>query len=109
MPGTDDVRDRLDIVDVCLAMHWHLDRQDWPAFDDVFDDVVEWPVAREVLAEDDAVRAAGHGRAPRSRAQVVESLRVLVDGIITQHLVAGHRVLELGADRAVCLAHSINT
>jgi hypothetical protein len=98
--------DRMDIVDTCLAMHWHLDRKEWQALGDVFDDVVRWPTARNILSEDGS--DAGGGHAERDREQVIESLRVLMEGIVTQHLVAGHRVVVLEGDRATCEAHSIN-
>ncbi len=98
--------DRLDVVDTCLRMHWHLDRQDWDALGTTFADEVSWPVAADVVAGEGRDGGPRHRVLPR--AAVVDALRVLMDGLVTQHLVAGHRATVEG-DRATCVAHSINT
>jgi hypothetical protein len=91
--------DRLDVIDVCVKMHWHLDRRDWSAFADVFADEVEMPTHQEVQAK---IRPAS-----RPRQQIVDGLKALTEGLITQHIQSAQQV-EIEGDRAVCIAQAIS-
>jgi hypothetical protein len=96
------VSDRLEIIEVCTRLHWCVDHRDWDGLDDLLADQVSFPTPAEMTAP--GFDPAGYRR---SRAEVKAAYPVLLAGLITQHLIAGHQV-ELDGDRAVCRAHSIN-
>jgi hypothetical protein len=97
-----EVRDRLDIIEVCTRMHWIVDHKDWDALDTVLSERVSFPTFAEQEAPD--FDPALHLRA---RDDIKAAYPALLGGLTTQHLIAGHQV-ELAGDRAVCRAHSIN-
>lgn len=100
------VADKLEIIEVCTRVHWCYDHQEWDGLDALFDAAVSMPT----LAQ-----AASPGFDPSSylddylftRDELKRALGSVQQGLITQHLIAGHQVT-LDGDRAVCLAHSVN-
>jgi hypothetical protein len=97
----EEAADKLEIIELCTLKHWIYDHDEWDAYDDVFADQVSFPGADVVdpesylhdhLVTRDALKAALQG---------------FKAGLITQHLITGHRV-QLQGDKAVCHAHSIN-
>ena len=98
--------DKLEIIEVCTRVHWCYDHQEWDGLDALFFDVVSMPtLAQAASAGFDAGRYLDEYLF--SRDELKRALSSVKDGLITQHLIAGHRVT-LEGDRAVCLAHSIN-
>jgi hypothetical protein len=100
------IADKLEITEVCTRVHWCYDHQEWDGLDALFDGTVSMPT----LAQ-----AAEPGFDPGhyldgylfTREELKRALRSVRQGLITQHLIAGHQVT-LDGDRAVCRAHSIN-
>ena len=100
------IADRLEIIEVCTRVHWCYDHQEWDGLDALFDAAVSMPT----LAQ-----AADPGFDPGryldqylfTREELKRALGSVRQGLITQHLIAGHQV-NLNGDKAVCLAHSIN-
>ena len=97
-----ELADRLEIIEVCTRLHWCVDHRDWDGLDDLLADQVSFPTPAELSAP-----GFDPARYRRSRAEVKAAYPGLLAGLVTQHLIAGHQV-ELGGDRAVCRAHSIN-
>ncbi len=97
----EEAADKLEIIELCTVKHWIYDHDDWDAYDDVFADQVSFPGAQPVDPEDylDAHLVP--------KAELAAALRGFKSGLVTQHLITGHRV-ELRGDAAVCRAHSIN-
>ena len=93
--------DKLEIVELCTVKHWIYDHDDWAAYDTVFADVVSFPAGQDVDPE------AYLDRFLVPKAELAGALRDIKAGLLTQHLITGHRV-ELRGDAAVCWAHSIN-
>jgi hypothetical protein len=102
----DGAVDRLDIIDICTRWHRYVDRKCFGGLVHVLDDWVSLPTLEEVASPGfDIDTYLGHYR--RSRDDVIRLYPDLLDGLITQHLVAGHLV-EVRGDTAVCEAQSIN-
>ncbi len=86
--------DRLDVVEVCTRMAWHADRREWDQLRDAFTDEVAL----------DYTSLNGGTPATLSRDAVVKAwASVLGRFDATSHLVANHLV-SLDGDRAVCTA-----
>jgi hypothetical protein len=100
------VTDRLDIIATCQRVHWTYDHETWADLDELFTD----PVAMPTVAQAAAIDFDPNDYLERylvSRAQLRHGMSSFKQGLLTQHLVAGHHV-DLDGDRAVCRAHSIN-
>jgi hypothetical protein len=98
----DRLADRLDIIEVCTRLHWCVDHRDWSGLDELLDEHVSFPTPDELARPGfDAANFV------RPRSEITSAYPVLLGGLITQHLIAGHQV-EVDGDRAVCRAHSIN-
>lgn len=85
----EEAAEKLEIIELCTVKHWIYDHDDWDAYDDVFADQVSF-MDRLV--------------SPR---EMADALRGIKAGLLTQHLILGHRV-ELNGDTAICRAQSIN-
>jgi hypothetical protein len=94
--------DRLDIIEVCTRLHWCVDHRDWDRLDELLAEQVSFPTPAELLAP--GFDGANY---VRGRAEIKAAYPVLLGGLITQHLIAGHQV-EIVGDQAVCRAHAIN-
>ena len=105
--GLDELRDRAEIVDVCVRKHWYVDHKQWDELDTVLDEVVSMPTLAEIATDPDFSEDTYLDRYPRTRDDLERGIDAALDGLTTQHLVAGHQVV-LDGDRAVCRAHSIN-
>jgi hypothetical protein len=100
------ISDKLEIIEVCTRVHWCYDHQQWDGLDALFSDVVAMPtLAQAASAGFDVGRYLDEYLF--SRDELKRALSSVKDGLITQHLIAGHQIT-LDGDRAVCLAHSIN-
>ena len=100
------IADRLEIIEVCTRVHWCYDHQDWDALDALFGDPVSMPTLAQAGEPGfDPGRYLDHYLF--TRAELKRALGSVRNGLVTQHLIAGHQVT-LDRDRAVCLAHSIN-
>lgn len=98
----DELRDRLDIIDVCTRLHWYVDHKEWDQLALVLSEHVSFPTPAEQAAAD-----FDPGDCVRSRADIQAAYPALLGGLLTQHLITGHQV-ELDGDHAVCRAHAIN-
>lgn len=86
------IQDRLDVIDVCTRMAWYTDRRQWDALAEVFAD--------EVML--DYTSLAGGAPAQVDRRALVESWRQLLSTMTaTQHLLGNHLVTVDG-DVAEC-------
>jgi hypothetical protein len=103
---TSDLHDRQAVVDLCTWWHRHVDRKQYDRLVDVLDDTVSLPTLEEAAAPGFDVDTYLSGYR-RRRDDIIANYPPLLDGLITQHLIAGHLV-ELDGDTAVCQAHSIN-
>jgi hypothetical protein len=103
MSDWQQVTDRLDVTEVCTRLHWLVDHRRWDRLDEVLDDQVSMPTIEEQSSEPEFDPT----KYVRSLDEIKEMYPRLLDGLTTQHLIAGHQVT-LDGDRAVCLAHSIN-
>jgi hypothetical protein len=102
-----DLSDRVEIVDACLKFHWCYDRRNWDELGAVLHDVVSMPTLEE-LREDPSFDPEHYlDRFQRSRDDVTGGLSSFAEGLVTQHLVAGHQV-RIDGDAAVCEAQAIN-
>ena len=100
------ITDKLEIIEVCTRVHWCYDHQQWDGLDALFSDVVSMPTLAQVASAGfDAGRYLDEYLF--SRDELKRALASVQDGLVTQHLIAGHQVA-LDGDRAVCVAHSIN-
>jgi hypothetical protein len=99
----EEAADKLEIIELCMVKHWIYDHDAWPEYDEVFADVVSFPGAAAVDVDSNAY-LQGH---LITRDELKAALQGFKAGLITQHLIAGHRV-QLDGDTAVCRAHSIN-
>lgn len=106
-PTLADLRDRLDIVEICTLTHWLIDHRQFDSLDAVLHDVVSMPTLEEITTDPTFEAATYIGRFQRSREQIAEGIRSFLAGMTTQHLIAGHNVV-LRGDSATCRAHSIN-
>jgi hypothetical protein len=97
----EEATDKLEIIELCTLNHWIYDHDDWDAYDEVFADEVSFPGADVV---DPDAYLDGH---LVTREALKDALKGFKSGLITQHLIAGHRV-ELQGETAICRAHSIN-
>jgi hypothetical protein len=95
--------DHIAIVEACTKFHWFYDRKQWDDLGALLDDVVSMPTLEEIGDDVEGYLERYH----RTRADVTAGLRLFADGLVTQHLVAGHLVTITG-DTAVCIAHGIN-
>lgn len=88
------LQDRLDVIDVCTQMVWSTDRRQWDRLAEVFTD--------EVAV--DYTSLAGGTPGPVGRNELVDSWRQLLGAMTaTQHLVSNHLVTVDG-DTATCTA-----
>jgi hypothetical protein len=100
------VADKLEITEVCTRVHWSYDHEDWDALDGLFAGTVSMPTLAQ--ASEPGFDVDGYlSRFLFHREELKRALRTVKTGLVTQHLVAGHHV-SLGANKAVCRAHSIN-
>jgi hypothetical protein len=100
--------DRLDIVDVCTRWHRAVDRKEFGMLAQILTEVVSLPTLAEVAEPGFSVDTYV-GRYERRRDDIIRLYPPLLEGLITQHLVAGHLVdISTGGTTAVCHAHSIN-
>jgi hypothetical protein len=95
----------MEIIETCIKFHWFYDRKQWDELGLLLNDVVSMPTLEEVAAGFDADNYLVHYH--RTRAEVTTGLRSFAEGLVTQHLVAGHQVTITG-DTAFCIAHGIN-
>jgi len=100
------IADTMEIIEICTRVHWCYDHQEWGGLDALFFDMVSMPTLAQA--------SAGGFDTGRylddylfTREELKRALSSVKDGLVTQHLIAGHQVA-LDGDRAVCLAHSIN-
>jgi hypothetical protein len=101
------VADKLEIIEVCTRTHWCYDHEAWDGLAASFADTVSMPTVAQVTGDPDFDAGTYLGRYLFTREEVTRALRSVKQGLVTQHLIAGHQV-RLDGDRAVCLAHSIN-
>ncbi|MGH3912498.1 MAG: nuclear transport factor 2 family protein [Pseudonocardiaceae bacterium] len=88
------IQDRLDVIDICTRMAWHTDRRQWDALVEVF--------TEEVML--DYTSLAGGRPARVDRDALVGSWRELLNTMTaTQHLLGNHLVTVDG-DVAECTA-----
>jgi hypothetical protein len=99
----EDAADKLEIIELCTVKHWIYDHDAWSEYDEVFADVVSFPGAAAVDSDSDSYLQS-HLIA---RDELKTALQGFKAGLITQHLITGHRV-QIDGDTAVCRAHSIN-
>jgi hypothetical protein len=99
-----EIIDRSDIIEICCRMHWYVDRKLWHRLDEIFADEVSLPTR----AEFQALRPgeATHGSS-RPRSELIANMEQMMDGLTTQHNVAGHHV-DLHGDTATCYANGTN-
>jgi hypothetical protein len=100
------IADKLEIIEVCTRVHWCYDHQDWDGLDALFADAVSMPTLAQAASAGFAV-GRYLDRYLFSRDELKRALSSVKDGLVTQHLIAGHQVT-LDGDRAVCVAHSVN-
>lgn len=98
----EELSDRMEIVDVCTRLHWYVDHREWDHLDGVLAERVSFPTPAE--SEVDGFEASAY---IRTREDIKAAYPVLLAGLVTQHLIAGHQV-DLDGDQGVCRAHSIN-
>ncbi|HEX4091831.1 MAG TPA: nuclear transport factor 2 family protein [Trebonia sp.] len=100
------IADRLEIIEVCTRVHWCYDHRDWDGLDALFAETVSMPTLAQADAPGFDVLTYLDGHL-FSRDELKRALSSVADGLVTQHLIAGHQV-SLDGDRAVCVAHSVN-
>lgn len=98
------LNDRLSIMEICMSWHWHLDLKQWDQLEQLMTDEVAVPS----YAEAHNAEAGASNGTVRPRSEAIAGLRVLMEGLETQHLVTGHHVIALNGNDAACVGHSFN-
>jgi hypothetical protein len=101
--GWHELEDRLDIIEACTRLHWLVDHKLWDQLDEVLAETVSLPTLQEQVHEEVFDPRAFL----RSRDDIKREYPALLEGLLTQHLIAGHQV-RISGDSAICTAHSIN-
>lgn len=96
--------DRSEIIDICIRKHWYVDRKLWDRLGEVMAPEVSVPSQEDFRSPGPDGQA--HGRV-RPLEHFRAGMEVLMDGLQTQHIVAGHHV-EIDGDSAVCYANAYN-